>query len=152
MVSANSVECCPSLAGLFEGWWFHSDTGKIPALRGRLSIHLRSQESKGSKWSASSSLAVPVVGFLDRSLPLHNLSASWCMGNWGLSWARLYSRSKAALRLRSGGIIWLSTGSHSVGVDLSVPLIILMVSFSCTSTFCVWALLSQIGAPYSAAE
>lgn len=36
--------------------------------------------------------------------------------------------------------------------DLRVPLIIVMVSFSCTSTFCMWALLSPIGTLDSSVE
>ena len=43
-----------------------------------------------------------------------------------------------------------STGNHSKGVDWLVPDTVLIVSFSCTSIFFAWALLSHTGQQYSA--
>lgn len=68
----------------------------------------------------------------------------------GLPYACFYFQIRAALHLRYRGGIWLITDSHSVGVDISVPLIILMIPVNCPTTFWMWTLLIQIGAPYSA--
>ena len=60
------------LRGCSKAGWFHSDTGKIPALRGAV-IHPSALPGvQGIEMIRKRSLAVPVVVFLDRSLPLHD--------------------------------------------------------------------------------
>ncbi len=46
----------------------------------------------------------------------------------------------------------LSTGSHGIVVDFTIPVIILIVVFSSTSIFLVCALLIHTAAAYSATE
>ena len=66
--------------------------------------------------------------------------------------ALLYSFNRADFLLRSGGKISQRTGSHVVGVDVTVPLIMRIVLFSCTSILCTCVLFNQEVQQYSAHE
>lgn len=98
------------------------------------------------------SLAALIGGFLERNRLILTSLMSSCIGSWGFLVIFSNSLSKAFYRRSSGGGMWLSSGSHWVGVDLSVPDISRMVVLSCTSMSRVYELLSHTGAQYSAAE
>ena len=52
----------------------------------------------------------------------------------------------------SAGVLLLRTGSQSVIVHRTTPVMVLMVLFSCTSTILVYAEFLQTGAQCSATE
>lgn len=90
------------------------------------------------------------IGFLDLSLLGGWFTISICTGEsgWLLNFNNIDS-VWTCLR-RSGGAMLDRTGNQSNWVDLTVPFMILMVSFSCTSTFLQCILLAHTGAQYSA--
>lgn len=90
-------------------------------------------------------------GFLDWSLSAE-FGMSECIGRSAFPAIFLYSLSNAFLRLKSGGSMLLKTGSHSVGVDLTEPVIVRIAIFNWVSTFEIWLLFNHTGAAYSAVE
>lgn len=137
VVSADSIECCLILTGLYECRRLHSYAAKDFFLEGAVICPSTLQEIYVVKMWRESSLAVLVVAVPDHSLFLPNLAAFWCMGK---RWFALQLRSEGGIK-----------HNRSIGVDLSVPLIILTISLNCIQLFGC-ALFSQIESPYSPVE
>lgn len=114
--------------------------------------HISFQTSFGLKLVASSDLAVLTAGLRDFSLYNVGNSKSLFIGICSLAKIFLYNVNKLFWRLMAGGAMLLNAGSHSKGVDWTVPVIILIDLLSSTSTFFACALLSQDELQYSAHE
>ena len=92
------------------------------------------------------------TGCLDRRRTLGGLNMSSKDGRFVFAWICPITLETASCRRKLAGTMLLRTGSHGSGVERRVPVIVLSVVFSWTSTRLTWALRHQTGAQYSATE
>jgi len=85
------------------------------------------------------------VGFLDFSFILGPVFMSFWIGSIVFEKHLFHSRISELYRCRCGGHKLLSTGSQSMGEDLTAPVIILIAELSWVSTLFVWALCNHTG-------